>query len=81
MQIRARGIHSFGYHDPNPLVFTPRRGIDSKSIQMKMHCSGYSPWGNIKEQTAAISDVSQSYNIFIIYQHIDQVPLITADYA
>ena len=27
MQIRARGIHSFGYHDPNPLVFTPRRGI------------------------------------------------------
>ena len=27
MQIRARGIHSFGYHDPNPLVFTPRRGM------------------------------------------------------
>ena len=27
MQIRARGIHSFGYHDPNPLVFTPRRGV------------------------------------------------------
>ena len=28
MQIRARGIHSFGYHGPNPLVFTPRRGIN-----------------------------------------------------
>ena len=27
MQIRARGIHTFGYHDPNSLVFTPRRGI------------------------------------------------------
>ena len=27
MQIRARGIHTFGYHGPNPLVFTPRRGI------------------------------------------------------
>ena len=28
MQIRARGIHTFGYHGPNPLVFTPRRGIN-----------------------------------------------------
>ena len=27
MQIRARCIHTFGYHGPNPLVFTPRRGI------------------------------------------------------
>ena len=27
MQIRARGIHTFVYHGPNPLVFTPRRGI------------------------------------------------------
>ena len=27
MQIRARGIHTFGYHGQNPLVFTPRHGI------------------------------------------------------
>ena len=33
MQIRARGIHSFGYHGPNPFVFTPRRGIRIKSHQ------------------------------------------------
>ena len=36
MQIRACGIHTVGYHGPNPLVFTPRRGIIAK-IQLVTH--------------------------------------------
>ena len=35
MQIRARGIHSFGYHGLNPFVFTPRRGIKVTAQSLK----------------------------------------------
>ena len=81
MQIRARGIHTFGYHGPNPLVFTPRRGINMEYWKGNYCiCNKKNNWGNNEIEEMYLVTSSQILGLLMDSLNLDWImhPNITA---